>query len=89
MTEPYKPRIGLEVTPEQFRKLQQYIPWGIRRTLFSAIIDDLIDAIEKTGQGQALIGAIVARQIHLNMLIKEIKNVDGPSQSPPSNGATA
>ncbi len=82
MPDLYKPRIGIEVTQSQFDKMQKYIPWGLRRLLFSAIIDDLIDVIEKTGRGPDLIGAIIAREIGLKLLIKELKNEPAQSEDP-------
>jgi hypothetical protein len=61
----YRLRVTIEVTEEQMFKLQRYIPWGIRRMLFSTIIDDLLEVIEKSEKGPELLGAILSKSIRI------------------------
>lgn len=54
-----RPRLSIDLTPEQAAKLKQLIPWGIRRTLFSTIIDDFLAKVDQ--HGQLFIGLILER----------------------------
>jgi len=46
MSEKYIPRLSVEITQEQFDALIKYIPWGIKKKLFSVIVDDLIEMLK-------------------------------------------
>lgn len=63
MDKDWSPRLTLELTEEQYNKLLKLIPWGIKRKLFSVIIDDIIRLIEN--HGQKFIAAILTRSIKL------------------------
>ena len=63
MSDEWRPRLSITITNEQYRKLQSLIPWGVKGQLFSAIIDDLITALEK--DGEKVLGAILARKLKL------------------------
>ena len=49
MPSKYTPRLSVEITDEQYNKLKQLIPWGVKNTLFSIIIDEVIELIEEHG----------------------------------------
>lgn len=59
MNEDYKPRFTFEISAEQqlraFRVLGQF---GIRKAMFSVILDDVLDQIEK--HGDKFVGAVVS-----------------------------
>ena len=57
----YRPRLSVELTPEQYQKLSNLMPWGIQRHIFAAIVDDLIDLVES--QGEMALAAILAKSI--------------------------
>ena len=59
----YRPRLSIEITSAQQKELQRLIPWGLRRQLFSVLIDDIIRAAKK--HGQVFIGAILQKGIDL------------------------
>ena len=63
MSDEWRPRLSITITDEQYKKLQGLIPWGVKGQLFSAIIDDLITALEK--DGEKVLGAILARKLKL------------------------
>lgn len=63
MSDEWRPRLSITITNEQYRKLQSLIPWGVKGQLFSAIIDDLITALER--DGEKVLGAILARKLKL------------------------
>lgn len=46
---PAKPRITFEVTEEQKQVLRTYLDYGMQRKVFSAIIDDVINMLERFG----------------------------------------
>jgi len=69
MTNPdFRPRLSIEVTEDQQRRLRECIPWGLQRTLFSTIIDDIIDMVEK--HGPMVLAAIIDRKIKADQYLK-------------------
>ena len=59
----YRPRLSIEITREQQRDLQRLVPWGVRRQLFSTIIDDVIRITKK--HGQLFIAGILQKGLEL------------------------
>ena len=57
----YRPRLSIEITDEQSKKLKQLIPWGVKNELFSTIIDDVIKLIEENGE--IVIAAMLTRKL--------------------------
>jgi len=47
----YKPRLVVDLTPEQFKRKQRLlnISQGLQRTIMSILLDDLLDVVEKHG----------------------------------------
>ena len=43
----YQPNFGVRITPEQQRKLQKYLPHGVRKPLIGIILDDIIALCEE------------------------------------------
>lgn len=70
----YRPRLSVDLTEEQYKGLSR-IPWGLQRALFSAIIDDLNDLMDK-GLAEQLVSAIVAGLIKPRELIQTIGKVN-------------
>jgi len=71
----WRPRLTVEISEEQAEKLSNYIPWGIRKALFQAIVDDIIDNIEQ--HGEIFLAAILSRTVKLNKKAKfEVKDGD-------------
>lgn len=68
----YRPRLSVDLTEEQSEKLRRYIPWGLQKPLFVAIIDDLIDLFDK-GKADMVIQAIVSGLIKPSELLKTLK----------------
>lgn len=67
----YRPRLSVDLTEEQSKKLRQYIPWGLQKALFSAIIDDIISLME-TDKGDKVIQAIVSGLMKPSELLKTL-----------------
>ena len=49
LDEEYRPRLTFNCTDEQFRKLQELIPWGLKKAIFQKVAQDVIDGVEKLG----------------------------------------
>jgi len=60
---PYVPKLCIEITDEQNRRMQNLLPHGSRKLLFGIVIDDLLDLIEENGP--AVLGAMMARAVTL------------------------
>lgn len=72
MPDGYRPRLTIEITDEQYRKLSSILPWGTQRALFSSIINDIIDIAEQ-GRGTQLVEAIVAGLLKPSEVLKTLK----------------
>ena len=64
----WRPRLSLEIDEEQYKKLQNLIPWGVKNQIFRIIISDLIEVIEK--EGPLVIAALLSRKIKLSDIVK-------------------
>ena len=77
----YRPRFSFEITEEQKERADRLITtYGLRRTLFGIILDDLLDMIEESGLmvvGVILNRAAKARQIIPAMVEAEEETKDG------------
>ena len=65
----WRPRLSVELTEDQFYKLQKNLPWGVKQTLFSLLVDEVNDLIDM--YGPQVVGAIFAGKIALT--VKEDK----------------
>lgn len=76
----YRPRLSIEITQQQADDLRTHIHWGLRKQLFSVIIDDVIRMAKL--HGPLFISAILARDIqmesYLSLEVPSNDN-DGPS----------
>ena len=59
------PRLSIEIEDHQKEKLDEYIPWGVRRRIFSVIIDDLITILEDEETRRIVLGGLLTRNIKL------------------------
>jgi hypothetical protein len=63
----HRPRLSVELTTDQYKKLGKLVPWGQQRILFSKIVDELISLLEE--HGSLAIGAILSNRCSfLNMV---------------------
>ena len=67
MSDLYKPRFSFEITEEQQRRANKLLTtYGLRKSVFSVVLDDVLDLVEKHGQvvlGIILDGATKSREI--------------------------
>ena len=76
---PYRPRLTIEITEEQFKSIQKLFPHGFQKPFWGKIADEVIDLVERGGtEALALIIAGAIRPSQVLPSIKEIKEkVDG------------
>ena len=68
----WRPRLSLEIDEDQYQKLQNLIPWGVKNQIFRVIISDLIEVIEK--EGPLVIAALLSRKVKLSDIVKGDSN---------------
>jgi hypothetical protein len=61
----YSPRLSVETTEDQFNSLKKLIPFGIKKQLFAAIVDDLIQKLEDAPRRDIIFAAIMSKMISL------------------------
>ena len=62
MNDDYKPRFSFEISEEQKARADSLITvYGIRKSLFSIVLDDVLDLIEN--HGNAVVGIILDGQV--------------------------
>jgi hypothetical protein len=59
-----RPRLSIDLTPEQYQELNELIPWGLKSALFGVIVDDLIEVLKKTKTRRLFIALIMKRKIN-------------------------
>ena len=64
----WRPNLTVSLTPEQWKKLRDLIPWGVKTQLMQFLIDDLIEMLEVDAEG--VIGGILARKIKLEQIMR-------------------
>ena len=65
----YVPRLTIELTERQARKLSELVPYGLKKPLFQILVEDLITALEE-GNEMAL-AMLLKRHLKLNTLKEE------------------
>jgi len=69
----YRPRLTVDITEEQSRKLNKYLDYGMRKRVFGVIIDDLFRLFDEYGVG-VILGLFTERSITLRDICKlEVK----------------
>ena len=69
MTKDYRPRLSINISEEQQRKLQKFFPWGTQRKIFGVILDDFLKLCENHGADYVL-GAYLGRYLKLEQVSK-------------------
>ncbi len=80
MTDEYKPRFSFEITEEQKTRSDRLIDvYGIRKSLFSVILDDVLDLIEK--HGHVVTGIILDGQAKPREIIPSLAKAERKAES--------
>ncbi len=64
-------RIMADVPPEVKEELDKYVHWGLRSDFLSAVLSNILDALEKDDKG-ILVGLIIARKIRITWVIEDV-----------------
>lgn len=64
-----RPRLSIDISEEQDAKLRELVPWGLKKQLFSKVIDELIELLEE--HGEMAIGALLAGKIRFLDIMKK------------------
>jgi len=71
----YIPRFSFEITPEQKERADRLLEtYGLRRALFSVILDDVLDLIED--YGGVAIGMIISGKIKPRKVLPSLHRAD-------------
>jgi len=63
----YGNRLTIQLSPAQFNELNEYVPWGVKKTLFIALVDRILDLFRRTAPEERVVisGSIINDQIVL------------------------
>lgn len=64
----WRPRLYIDITPEQHKAVQELIPWGLTSYLFRPVIDTMVEYIRK--HGNVAIAAFIAGDLTLIDIIR-------------------
>ncbi len=79
MNEDYKPRLAFEITEEQRTRLDQLLAtYGIRKAIFSKVLDDILDLVESHG-GMA-IGILMSKNVKPRDILPSLHKVESVGQ---------
>jgi len=70
----WRPRLNLDITEEQYYKLQKIFPWGVKQEFFRLVIDDIIDLIER--KGERAIAAVLTKSLQFKEMSKTLKELE-------------
>ncbi len=65
------PRLSIPVTPEQYMKLRRFLEYGQIKQIFSMVIIDILNMLEK--HGQHFVVAMVQRKISYDEMMQEYR----------------
>ena len=75
MTDDYKPRFSFEITEEQKARADRLIDvYGIRKSLFSVILDDVLDLLEE--HGHVITGILLEAQAKPREIIPSLAKAE-------------
>ena len=69
MPSEYRPRLSVDITDEQYRKLTKHLDYGQRKAIFGVILEDLFRLFDKHGSAK-IIGLFITRSITLKEVCK-------------------
>jgi len=71
MSTEYKPRLSVDITQTQRNELDRILgQYGLQRAVFSVVIDDLIEAVNR--HGHAVVAGLISRSLKLGDISKEV-----------------
>lgn len=80
-TSPNTPRLSVEITPEQQKRVHSLLPWGTQRRIFTKLLDSLLDHIEK--EGHAALGALLLYPLEIGIRKGKVNETIGAQEESP------
>ena len=75
MSDDYKPRFSFEISEEQKKRADRILTqYGLRKAIFSPILDDILDMIEE--YGGVAIGVLMSGRVKPRDVIPTMKKVE-------------
>ena len=71
----WRPRLSIDISEEQYNRIQSLLPWGIKNRLFNLFVDEVCDIIEE--HGPVAIGLFATCGIEVKLKPPEKENKDG------------
>jgi hypothetical protein len=71
MSDKFVPRLSIDITLEQQKRIQDLIPWGLRGPLFAIIVEDMLNLIEE--HGEKVIAVVISRKLRPRDLMLKIE----------------
>jgi hypothetical protein len=71
----WRPRLHIDLTQEQYYKLQELFPWGVRQAFWNEIVKDVLDLLET--RGEIAIAAVLNRVLRPREMVKSIRLMEG------------
>ena len=68
----WRPRLSVDLTPEQAQALRKYLPYGFQKRVYSVLTDLLIAALER--EGLAVLSSVLAYELDLAGLLTKKEN---------------
>lgn len=76
----YRPRLSVEVPHETAERLRETIPHGLQKRIFNRMADNLLDLIDKYGQG--VIACILDDSLSLEEIMSLLMKNEGKDKGP-------
>ena len=67
----YRSRLMIDVTPELLDRVRNTIPHGLRGQLYTAILEDILDLIDK--EGEIIIALMIRRKLSVTDVSSTLK----------------
>ena len=66
---PYRPRLSVEISPEEQRRLARLVPYGVGGALYRKLLGQLLDLLESEEDSNAVIAAVLQDKLTARMLL--------------------
>lgn len=64
---PYRPRLSIDLSMEQRKRLDELLPWGTNKKVFTYLVDVLINFLESNRDGTGLGAILTGKKIKLTL----------------------
>jgi len=75
-----RPRLNVDISEDQKLALEKLVPWGLKNTLFGAIVDDIIELLNDPDCRDKFIAIIISRKMDALAYSKTFKGIKENTQ---------